>query len=209
MGRPEVISRDAILESARRIFLEKGFGASTAAIARAAGVSEGSIFKRFPTKADLFREAIMVPELPLAEELEALLSEGPFAEGLERVGLRLIELFREMLPRLMMAWAHQGEADPTRPFGLMCPSDGGEPMPLRLLKTLAAQFEQQQRAGRMRAVDPEILARMLIGSCHNFAFFEIIGAHRRQPLAASSFVRGVVDALLDGVAPPQTREIHE
>ncbi len=47
--------RAAILDAATELFLADGYdGASLAKVARAAGVSTATLFKRFPTKADLF-----------------------------------------------------------------------------------------------------------------------------------------------------------
>ncbi|MCB2073038.1 MAG: TetR/AcrR family transcriptional regulator [Novosphingobium sp.] len=51
-----------ILEAAAREFGENGYsGATTAAIARRADVTEAQIFRFFPSKAELFREAIFRP----------------------------------------------------------------------------------------------------------------------------------------------------
>ena len=47
-----------ILEVARRLFLERGFKATTAEVAREAGVAEGSLFKRWKTKQELFLSAM-------------------------------------------------------------------------------------------------------------------------------------------------------
>ena len=58
MGRPRLIETQAILEAARDTFLVEGVGATTGAIARRAGISEATIFKRFRTKADLFFAAM-------------------------------------------------------------------------------------------------------------------------------------------------------
>ena len=58
MARPVSIQNEAILEAARRVFMQHGYGASCARLARAAGVSEGSLFKHFKTKAALFMAAM-------------------------------------------------------------------------------------------------------------------------------------------------------
>src|SRR5438128_10505524 len=48
-------TRQAIGETAARLFAERGFDAVTVAeVARAADVSEGTVFNYFPTKEDLF-----------------------------------------------------------------------------------------------------------------------------------------------------------
>jgi len=60
MARPVTIQTERILEAARRVFMKHGYGASTAKIAKAAGVSEGSLFKHFQTKCNLFLAALEV-----------------------------------------------------------------------------------------------------------------------------------------------------
>jgi AcrR family transcriptional regulator len=52
-------SRHRLVQAARDEFRRFGFsGATTAAIARAAETSEAHLFRHFPTKAELFREAV-------------------------------------------------------------------------------------------------------------------------------------------------------
>jgi AcrR family transcriptional regulator len=53
--RKKLQTRDTIRETAQRLFGERGFDSVTVAeVARAAGVSEGTVFNYFPTKEDLF-----------------------------------------------------------------------------------------------------------------------------------------------------------
>jgi AcrR family transcriptional regulator len=58
MPRRSTISDALILDSARAVFLEKGIRATTAEVARHAGIAEGSIFNRFHTKEELFRASM-------------------------------------------------------------------------------------------------------------------------------------------------------
>ena len=83
MARTKTISDEQIIEAAREVFLEHGTAGTTAEIARRAGVSEGSIFRRFPTKDDLFTAAMMFPgEPPFVATLEALVGQGDLRENL-------------------------------------------------------------------------------------------------------------------------------
>ena len=57
MARPKSDDRrSAILSAAIRVIASQGLGAATAAIAKEAGVSNGSLFTYFETKADLLNE---------------------------------------------------------------------------------------------------------------------------------------------------------
>jgi len=49
MARPPVITEERILDAARGVFLKKGIRATTAEVAKRAGIAEGSIFNRFDT----------------------------------------------------------------------------------------------------------------------------------------------------------------
>mgnify|MGYP001134528590 CR=1 FL=1 len=58
MARPTSIDDDQILTAARAVFLEHGIRGTTLEVAQRAGVSEGSIFKRWKTKEELFHAAM-------------------------------------------------------------------------------------------------------------------------------------------------------
>jgi AcrR family transcriptional regulator len=61
-------TRHAIAETAMRLFVERGFDTVTVAeVARAANVSEGTVFNYFPTKEDLFYGQMEVFEASLVE----------------------------------------------------------------------------------------------------------------------------------------------
>ena len=71
MARPTTLSDPHILDAARAVFLERGIAATTAEVARRAGVAEGSIFKRWPTKQALFYAAL-TPETEVPAWLNTL-----------------------------------------------------------------------------------------------------------------------------------------
>lgn len=74
-------TRDRILETARALFAERGFdGATVGAIARRAGIAEGTIYRHFESKEDLFISCLMpalnafmersIPQLESARTIE-------------------------------------------------------------------------------------------------------------------------------------------
>src|SRR5213593_768397 len=61
-------TRQAIAEAAQQLFAERGFEAVTVAeVARAADVSEGTVFNYFPAKEDLFYSGMVAFEAELVE----------------------------------------------------------------------------------------------------------------------------------------------
>ena len=195
MARPKTISSEQILKAARELFLDHGHSCSTAHIARAAGVSEGTIFKRFGTKEKLFHCAMGLPKCAAFEQLGERIGQGDLRENLITLSFEIVAFFREMMPRMRTLMSHPGY-DPIKFLK-------GNPKapPLEAVKALTSYFDGEVRAGRIRHCDPEVLARMMLGSLHNFVFLEEIGVHERMPMAAQSYVRAFVDLLWTGLDP--------
>ncbi len=193
MGRPVTISDDDILAAAREVFLERGFGASTALVAERAGVSEGLLFKRFPSKAVLFAQAMETGDVDdLCGVIEGLSRQPDLRCALVRVIATLVAKARELLPRMMMVWANTSPGD--------LHDAGVEPPPLRVLNALTGWIEAEVSAGRLGPTDPRVLARAIMGSSFNFAFFETMGFEPRGD--ADAFARRLADLLLGGLVQP-------
>ena len=73
-------NRKRLLDAAMEVFAEQGLEASTAEIARRAGVGHGTVFRRFPTKDDLVAAIVVDRMGEIAEAAAALLARPP-AEG--------------------------------------------------------------------------------------------------------------------------------
>ena len=72
MARPlSEEKRQALLDAAAEFVARLGTGASTAKIAKAAGVSEGTLFTYFPTKDDLLNQLFLEIEAHLTETMPA------------------------------------------------------------------------------------------------------------------------------------------
>jgi AcrR family transcriptional regulator len=85
MARPKSDDkRDAIMAAAIRVIAAQGLSAPTAVIAREAGVSNGSLFTYFATKADLLNQLYM----ELKAEMAAAALDGVPAEGDVREQMR-------------------------------------------------------------------------------------------------------------------------
>lgn len=96
-GRPRDPANDtAILEAARELFQEKGYGAiSMDDVARAAGVGKQTIYRRWPSKAELAFDAFS----------KFVTQEATADLGLERYMHDMARVFRAIGPSLRMLMA--------------------------------------------------------------------------------------------------------
>ncbi len=196
MSRPAHITDEQILTAARAVFLEKGIQATTAEVARRASVAEGSIFKRFKTKHELFAAAMQLEEPDWLRTLQQRVGKGDVKQNLVEVGLQIVEFFRALMPLMMMAWSNPG------PSGVPESLSSPNPPPIRALKRLASYFEAEMRAQRVRRHDPEIAARAYLGGLQNYVFLELLlKAQDELPLPAEMYLRGLVNLLWNGMGP--------
>jgi AcrR family transcriptional regulator len=203
MARPTIIDDAQILRAAKEVFLRKGIRATTAEVARHAGVAEGSIFKRWPTKQDLFRAAMTQLESPeWIEMLGKKAAQGDPQRTLCEVGLKALEFFQHIMPLVMMSWSNRPTKHPI-PRHL----EGPNSPPMRALRRIAAFFEGEIRAGRIRRHDPEILARAFLGGIQNYVFGELLqqSLHDR-PIPPETYIRGLVKLLWSGAEPRSRKE---
>jgi AcrR family transcriptional regulator len=202
MPRPTSISHEKIIAVAREVFLEKGVQATTAEVAKRAGVAEGTIFYKFKTKYELFKAAMTTgfEEPEFLKNLAGRVDTGDVRENLETAVREGIAFFRTILPLILMAWSNQGSA------GLPDIFTEPNPPPLRILKRLSSVFEAEMRAGRLERRDPEVLARIILGSMQQYVFFEMLmEAQRELPLPVETYARSLVGALFEGIAPAKSK----
>jgi AcrR family transcriptional regulator len=112
MARPKSDDkRSAILAAAARVIAAQGLGAPTATIAREAGISNGSLFTYFETKADIFNQLY----LDLKSHMAAAAQEGsPAGDDLRKLAFHVWSNWT--------AWA-VSNPEKRRAMELLCVSD--------------------------------------------------------------------------------------
>jgi len=196
-GRPPVISRERLLEIAREVFLELGIRATTAEVASRAGVAEGTIFLRFKSKVELFRAAMQFdPDQALlfVEELPGRAGSPDLRATLVDFAEEFLRLGRVAVPVMMMTWSN-----PEQPNCVERTPERAQRY-RRVIAALRRFFELELERGRVREADPELLARMLMGSLHHFVMAEVLAEGPVGRLKAAEYARGVVDVLLRAAA---------
>ncbi len=189
-----------ILEAAFRIFGSRGLhGATLEEVARAAGISKGTIYLYFPNKAALFTAMMkarvnnILPADPAPRQ-----PGGSVRRHLALVARRLYRFFRS--PAFLALYRTIiGEAPQFPDAALTLFREGILPANRRL----AALFQEGIARGEFRPVDPFIAARAFVGMLQIFAVSQgLLGGQRIVPLAAGRVVDTVLEILLSGIQVP-------
>jgi AcrR family transcriptional regulator len=188
MARPLSISNQQIVDAARAVFLAHGLAkASTVDIARRAGVSEGSIFNRFPTKDALFRAA-MDDAPPPAFTLDRYVGQDDLRQNLVRITVESVHYLNNLLPKLMLRWSERELG----PKAKVCTR------PREILSALTTFFKKEKALGRVGG-DPPIIARMFMGSVWNYCFLQTVAGDKS--MSAKAFAGRLVAGLWQGIDP--------
>lgn len=155
------------------------------------------MFNCFKTKEKLFREAMQLPMEDLPNRLLSVvegMEEEDLEAGLNHLADGLIQVAQVGLPLMMMSWSN--------------PSECGECIGANadkfraLIKSLASYFEAHMRAGRLRRVDSEVLARVFLGSMHHYCLSRIFATeYGIEMVSEDMFKRGLIDLVLNGARP--------
>jgi len=189
----------ALLEAAEAIFAEQGFsGATTAAIAKRAGVPKANLHYYFPTKEALYRavvERVLTAWLAAAASFDA--SEDPREALAAYIGAKM-DLAREM-PLASRIWS----AEIMR----------GAPIIQDFLDTTLSQWVAKREAavrrwiaaGKLKPIEPKVLFYMIWATTQQYAnaAHEIATLNGGEPLDDAAFERAkrqVIATLLGGVA---------
>ena len=155
--------RRQIVEGARTIFRVLGFdAASMGEIAKAAGVSKGTLYVYFKDKDELF-QAIVEKECVFQAEgvFDFDVANPDVAGSLTRMGIAYVKILcvpeRLSTLRTVIAIADR-KPNAGRTFYETGPAVG--------IAKLRAYFEAQVAAGRLQIEDPEVAAAQFMESCH-------------------------------------------
>lgn len=197
LQKQKVNTRTRILDSAIKLFSERGFsGTTTKEIADSASVNEALIFRYFSSKRDLYGAII---EKKIEEQL-----------GIEEPLIRYRETKDDLL--IFKSIAHR-----------MFETCGNDPTFIRLLHFSALEghelsdmffdtyveyinnllgdyIEQRISDGAFKNLDPYIAARAFIGMIINYIIVqELFGGKKKKNVSTDSIVDSFVTVFLSGV----------
>ena len=181
-------NRSAILDAATGLFLEFGYDrTSLARVAASAGVSKATLFKQFPTKAELFEAAVLAAgDAPDGELLDP--PSGDFRAGLVVLGRAYAELLsRPRMADLIRAVIAESPRFPelrerTFDFGT-----------LPVLAALRRYFQAENAAGTANVDDPDVATTQFLGMIATVIFWPRL-VHGNWSLSKEETLRVVDEA---------------
>ena len=193
-------TRARLIDATRVVVREVGYAhASTRAIAQAAGVAEGTIYRHFPDKAALFFATILESNAPIVAwvtTLPARAGEGSVEGNLVDAAVRLAGLRDQIIP-LELAVAADPELAAQRRRVMAA---AGPSLPPGPPEAVAAYLAAEQRLGRVRAdLDPVEAAGVLLGALFALGAMPTTGDAGLSPDRVASAVR----LLVRGIQPTQ------
>lgn len=193
MSRPICIDDGVILKAAREVFLRDGFKAPSVQIAKKAGVSEGSLFKRFRTKTELFVCAMRLYEedKQWMKELKDGIGKVSIRQALKKAAEGILNHTREIMPR-MMALRASGIPKPD-----MAKIFGKEP-PVLHAQALTEYFQEEAKLGRLKIHRPEIRAHAFLGALVHFVFQKQI--FNNEPCSQQEYINELIELYVGGGA---------
>jgi AcrR family transcriptional regulator len=194
--------RDTILEATRRVIDEQGLqAATTRRIAEVAGCAEGTIYRHFEDKHELFHEllAASAPDfLPLVDALPGLAGKGTVRGTLCEFGVAALRFFRAVLP-----FVGGSIVDPELREQQRQRFNANDRGPVHSLKQLEAYLRAEGELGRLGTVPPAgSAAAALLGAVFSKAYLDVwLGPDALGATPDGNFVAGVVEVLIQGLLP--------
>lgn len=192
-----------ILDAAFRVFGTRGLHQATLDdVARAAGITKGTIYLYFPSKADLFTAMLKARVNDLLPVMDAPPS-GPGAptthQRLSSIGHRLYRFFRSRA-FLAMYRSVVSEAPQFPEAAATLYREGILPANRRL----AALIQHGIATGEFRAVDSMIAARAFVGMLQIFAVSQgLLGGQRIFPMADARIAETATEIFFHGLLASQ------
>ena len=202
--RQPAVRPQQILEAAFRVFGTRGLHQATLDdVARAAGITKGTIYLYFPSKAALFSAMLKARVNALLPPMET--PDGrPVPSTLRQFQTLAQRLYRFFQSPAFLAMYRTmvGEAPQFPEAAALLYREGILPANRRLAEVIRRGI----RAGEFRGVDPLIAARAFAGMFQVFAVSQgLLGGERIFPIPDARIVRTITDIFFRGLlAPPGT-----
>lgn len=190
----ETETRKRILQAAQRLFARKGYeGTTTASLAQAAGVAEGTLFRHFPNKKAILIEVATNGWVEILTDLLTELSEMASYKAVAQVMRRRMLNVRENAD-IMRVCFMEAQFHPELRDRIQAEVIG------KMTDVAEAFFQTAMDRGVYRQMNPKIVAQVFLG------MFAIAGFSQdtllepgASPQAIQEMAEGLADIFLNGV----------
>ncbi len=194
-------SRDAIVEAAERLFLERGFGSvSMDELAEAAGVARRTLYNQFASKEEIFREML----LRLSRQLEDAFPPGIETEGEVEDVLRVIAgvILKLHKNREYLGFLRMVVAD-SRQFPWIAEEFAAvmDPQTERLTRYLA----HLTSLGILDCRNPLLAAHQFMGALNEFSLWPWMMGRESLPVPAEDVVEETIRMFLQHYRRPRSK----
>jgi AcrR family transcriptional regulator len=192
-------TRARLIQATTDVVGQVGYArATTRAIADAAGVAEGTIYRHFPDKQHLFFAAVLERNAPVIEwvaQLPALAGQASVRANLGEALVHLGRLRADLLPLELSLRADPDLARNLQQAAAGAPAQGPP-------ESITAYLAAEQRLGRVRAdVDVERAAVIILALLFGLAMIPAEPERAVDP----ALIEAGVDLLLTGLEPEAPR----
>jgi AcrR family transcriptional regulator len=188
-------TREKILRAAIATVRAHGIaGATTRAIAAEAGIAEGSIYRHFRDKIDVFQTAVVEYLVPsyrdFMGDLPAKAGTATPAVRLREVLRKTMAFYRDLIPTMAVLYSENALRD--RYQAQLIEGRG----PHRASEAVAEYLAGELSLGRLPSgIDPQAAAQMLLGACFQQVFFEQTIGKERLQLSERALIARMVQTL--------------
>src|SRR2546423_3888709 len=199
MGRPPTINRERLLETARRVFAEKGFEAATLAdIAAELHVTPAAVLRHVPSKQALFATAMRARHIELPACIVRLQAIG----GAEDPRVVLRRLAEEFVPfvsstiaeNLAIYMHRRSQTSIVLPFDVR---DDDSP-PRRGLRIVTDYFRRAAEAGVLHVKEPRAAALLFMGSLQSYVLLHHVFNIAPKPYPLDDYIDALIDLWTNG-----------
>src|SRR3954449_10755489 len=194
MARPPTITRDRLIDTARRVFAAKGFEATTLAeIAKELGVTPAAILRHVDSKQALFglamKSGMLLDPPQCILELPRIDAKTDPRVVLRRIAEGFVPFIQDVLATRIAVSMHAS----SHGTSLVLPFDPeADNPPRRGLKIVADYFRRAAAAGVMRISDPRAAALLFMGSLQGYVL-----SHSVLKITPAVPLDEYIDALLE------------
>ena len=193
MGRPARISRDQLLDTARRVFAAKGFDAATLAdIARELRVTPAAVLRHARSKQELFRAAMSTrltappPFIASLKDVDAATDPRVILRGIAE---RFVPFVEKIIGENIAVYMHERSRSLVVPFD---PESADSP-PRRGIVIVTDYFRRAMQAGVMRRGDPRAFALLFMGSLQAYVMMHRVLNILPKPYPLDLYVDALID----------------